>query len=199
MIRFFAILVLALAASRLEATDYDGIYNYNKGLNKANGTICLFQIKADSAFFYLNNMSGAPDFNLTNMKGFLRIDSNSFRYRKDSCTVMLILQGNVFNVTQGEKCKNDFSVDGKYKRMSNTLKKPNTWMTEYTEKNGSINSDSALILHAPHTEARVVMSLSKASQVKVIDEVNGFYLIEIAKHKNEFLWTSKKNVSVSKN
>ncbi len=199
MIRLFATLLLMMNGLSLAAKDYEGIYNYNKGLNKANGTICLFMIKPDTAFFYLNNMSGAPDFNLTNLKGFLRIDSANFSYHKDSCKVSLVWQGNMIQVTQSDQCKHEFSVEGKYKRINNSLKKPNTWMTEYTEKNAMINADSAKIFQAPHNAAPIIMTLPKASPVKVIDEINGFYLVEIAKHKNEFMWTPKKNVSVSKN
>jgi hypothetical protein len=40
--------------------------------------------------------------------------------------------------------------------------------------------------------------LKKETNVKVIDEMNGFYLIEIPKQKNEFLWTAKKNVLLNK-
>lgn len=198
MNKFFAVFICTFCSFLLHAIDYSGIYNYNKGLNKANGTICFFQVKPDTAFFYLNNMSGAPDFNLTNMKGFLRIDSNSFFYRKDSCRIILELKNNIFSVTQNTACKNDFSVEGKYKKMNNSLKKPNTWMTEYTERNGVINTDSSVIYIAPHPEAKQIATLKKDTGVKVIDEVNGFYLVEIPKQKNEFMWTSKKNVLLPK-
>ncbi len=199
MIRYFAALFFLQCALLVEAGDLTGIYNYNKGLNKANGTICFFQIKPDSAFFYLNNMSGAPDFNLTNLKGFLRIDSNTCTYRKDSCIVNFVINGGVFSAVQNARCKNDFSVEGKYKKLNTVLKKPNTWMTEYTEKSGVISTDSAVLYLAPHPEAKVLMNLPPDTSVKVIDEINGYYLIEIPKKKNEFMWTSKKNVKVAKN
>ncbi|MBK7586987.1 MAG: hypothetical protein IPI22_00965 [Bacteroidetes bacterium] len=82
MKKYFLIVSFLFFGFWLQAIDYSGIYNYNKGVNKANGTICLFQINMDSAFFYLNNMSGAPDFNLTTIKGFLRIDTNACFYKR---------------------------------------------------------------------------------------------------------------------
>lgn len=198
MKKYFLIVSFLFLGFWLQAIDYSGIYNYNKGVNKANGTICLFQINMDSAFFYLNNMSGAPDFNLTTIKGFLRIDTNACFYKKDSCKIQFVYANNILTVSQNNACKYDFSVDGKYKKMNNTLKKPNTWMTEYTEKSGIILADSSLVYMAPHQASKQISMLKKETNVKVIDEMNGFYLIEIPKQKNEFLWTAKKNVLLNK-
>ena len=198
MTRIFLFLLLNLQCFLLSAIDYTGIYSFSKGLNKPNGSLCVFQIKPDTVFYYLSNMTGAPDFNLTNMKGFLRIDSSMAHYRKDSCNVQLEFKQSIISVNQSNGCKSDFTVDGQYKKNGNSLKRPVTWMTEYTEKGGIIQIYSSIVYFAPHAESKQLFSIKKETAVKVLDEVNGFYLIESPKQKNEFHWTQKKNVLLNK-
>ncbi len=198
MKRIFLFIFLFGLYGSMNAIDYSGIYAFSKGLNKPGGSLCVFQIKSDTVFYYLSNMTGAPDFNLTNMKGFLRIDSSTAQYRRDSCKVHLEFKQSVISVNQSNGCKSDFTVEGQYKKNGNSLKRPVTWMTEYTEKSGVILADSSLVYMAPHQASKQISMLKKETNVKVIDEMNGFYLIEIPKQKNEFLWTAKKNVLLNK-
>jgi hypothetical protein len=58
--------------------------------------------------------------------------------------------------------------------------------------------DTAVVYFAPHVNSKQILILKKETPLKVMDEVNGFYLIEIPKQKNEFLWTQKKNVLLNK-
>jgi hypothetical protein len=198
MTRLFVLIFLNLQCFALSAIDYSGIYAFSKGLNKPNGSLCVFHIKSDTVFYYLSNMTGAPDFNLTNMKGFLKVDSSNASYKKDSCGILLNFKPAVISVSQSKGCKSDFMVEGDYKKSGNSLKRPNTWMTEYTEKGGVILVDSSVVYFAPHVEAKALFSLKKETAIKILDEVNGFYLIESPKQKNEFHWTLKKNVLLNK-
>lgn len=198
MKKYFTLFIFLMLGISLHAFDFSGIFNYSKGLNKPNGTLCIFQIQSDTAFFYMSNMSGAPDFNLTNLKGFFKIDSNSLFYHKDSCKISCQWTNGIMSVVQMGNCKYDFTVEGKYKKNGTSMKRPNTWMTEYTEKAGVICVDTAVVYFAPHVNSKQILILKKETPLKVMDEVNGFYLIEIPKQKNEFLWTQKKNVLLNK-
>ncbi|KXK41777.1 MAG: hypothetical protein UZ11_BCD004001750 [Bacteroidetes bacterium OLB11] len=82
MKKIFFFICLILPTYSLIAGDYSGVYSFNKGVNKANGTLFLFQFTEDSSFFYLSCFSGAPEFSLVNVKGFLKIDSNKFEFKK---------------------------------------------------------------------------------------------------------------------
>ena len=44
------------------AGNYTGMYSFNKGMNKASGTLYITQFSSDSAFFMLEAVSGDPDF-----------------------------------------------------------------------------------------------------------------------------------------
>lgn len=173
--------------------DYSGVYSFNKGINKENGTLFLFQFKDDSAFFYLNNFSGAPDFFLTNVKGFLKIDSNSMEFKKGQCIITLNAKSNQIIIKQDSLCKFEHPIDGIYKKFTNNLKKTNTWFTEYTERATKLKRDSIPIFFAPSESAKIIGSLSIDSKIHILDEVANFYLIELNNKKNEFYWIEKKN------
>lgn len=199
MLKLFLIIFLFICNISLSAIDYTGMYSFNKGVNKANGTLLLFQLKNDSAFFYLNNVSGDPDFNFLNLKGFLKIDSTQLVFMHDSCNIIFNARNNMIHISQNSKCTFDVLFTEKYKKNIKGIKKSNSWMTEYTEKNGIVNMDSAIVYDAPHLLSKRNGIFKKGTKIKILDEVKGFYLIESPLKQTDFCWTAKKNISLIKN
>ena len=190
---FFCIgTVNSLAA---ESYPMNGVYQYNKGLNKANATLYVLQYKNDSAFFYLNAISGLPDFNTTELKGFLRIDSGKGYYlQKDSCLLSFSLANNMMTVKEDSFCHFEASTSGKYKRSSPIMKKNSTFLLSYTEKTAVLKIDSALCYEAPTFSAKVIYTLPKNAEFKIIDEYQRFFLIELKEKASVFLWITKSSL-----
>lgn len=181
------------------AIDYSGVYSYNKGINKANGYLYIFHFKPDSMFFYISSVSGAPDYLMSNLKGFASIDSNNAVFAKNNCIIQFDLDiKKGISIKQNDTCVFEFPFNGIYKKNNQPLKRNTTWMTEYSEKNGFIKSDSLILYDVPHYSSQNNVSLQKGTTVKVLDEYNGFYLIEINHKKTEFIWAPKKWVQLSK-
>lgn len=179
--------------------DYTGIYSYNKGLNKANGVIYVTQINSDTAFFYLHALSGMPEFNSTDIKGFIRLDSN-IGYFKDveSCRLVLEFEKSKCLIKQDTLCKYEFNTSGMYKKTSNIVKRNATMMLNYTEKPARTTLDTLTAYVAPHAASNSKLLVCKDGDIKVIDEYNQFLLIEHKKHKQEFLWVYKKHILLPK-
>lgn len=193
------ILYFLFCSSLCYAIDYSGVYSYNKGINKANGYLYVFHFKPDSMFFYISTVSGAPDFLMSNLKGFASIDSNNAVYIKNNCIIQFDLDlKKGISIKQNDTCIFEFSLNGIYKKNNQALKRNTTWMTEYSEKNALIKSDSLILYNVPHYYGQNNVSLQKGTTVKVLDEFNGFYLLEINHKKTEFIWAPKKWVQLSK-
>lgn len=198
MKKWMIFIAMILCLNVAKSIDYTGIYSFNKGINKENGTLFVFQYTQDSVFYYLSCFSGAPDFFLTNIKGFISIDSMKAVIKKDSCEINFIFKVNQFQLIQSSACNYEHPINGVYKKTSPTLKKTTTWFTEYSERKGQIKSDSTTTYFAPCTSSKKLSSLKKDDNIRVLDDINGFYLIEISNKKNDFLWVQKKNVLLSK-
>lgn len=199
--RLYKLLIFCLIfyTSLCYALDYSGVYSFNKGINKANGYLYVFHFKPDSLFFYLSTVSGAPDFLMSNLKGFASIDSNNAVYVKNNCIIQFGIDAKKgISIKQNDTCVFEFSFNGIYKRNNQALKRNTTWMTEYSEKNAVIKLDSLILYNVPHYSSQNNVSLQKGTSVKVLDEYNGFYLIEINHKKTEFIWAPKKWVQLSK-
>ena len=199
MRRLKLILAATVFCLLAQAQDYTGIYNYNKGLNKANGTLYVFHFKPDSAFFYLNAISGMPDFLSTDIKGFLRIDS-SIAYIKEaeSCRLVIKFLSGKCVIEQDTLCKYEFNTSGTYKRSATALKRNATMLLNYVEKPARTTSDTIMAYLAPHSDAKTKTIICKTGDIKVIDEYKQFLLIEHKKYKQEFLWVYKKNILLPK-
>lgn len=183
---------------KIFAIDYSGTYSFSKGMNKARAYLYFFQINEQKAFFYISAISGNPDFLMTNMKGFVNIDSSQAVYKKDSCEIIFRLNKSLIEVSQNNKCHEEFSLTEKYKKINNPMKTNSGLMLEYSEKNGVIKMDSCEIYFAPSLESNIIKTAKQDMKIKILDEVNGFYLIDILNKKNEFSWVQKKNVILSK-
>jgi hypothetical protein len=181
------------------AQDISGVYTYSKGLNKANGTLYLFQFKSDSAFFYLNCLSGMPDFLTTDIKGFLRIDSTKGYIKEaESCRIKINFEKTKCHLSQDSLCKYEFNTSGVYKKTSPIPKRNPTMLLNYTEKVAKSTTDTIIAYLAPHIEAKSKPIVCKEGDIKVIDEYKQFLLIEHKKYKQEFLWVIKKNILIPK-
>lgn len=193
---------LTLATS----TDFTGVYSYSKGINKANSTIYICQFKEDSAFVYVQAVSGMPDFFTTDEKGFATLIDHQFTMKtKENCVITLDMNSNILTCTDNIDCKYEFSVAGKYKKTmphqarghsTNGLKKGATMMFQFIEKMGNINKDSTVSYQAPHADAKTIFTYSKNDILKIQDEFNGYYLVENSKQKNEFQWVLKKYINL---
>ena len=169
-------------------------------MNHESGMIYIFQFKPDSAFFMLQAVSGMPDFNTTELKGFIQIDSNRGNYHgKDSAEIQFVFTNSACLLEENNFCKYNFSTKGKYKKTSNKLLKANMLMPSIGDKSGVVKKDSTCAYLVPVYHTTPSTFLSSQTTVQITDEFNGFYLIELKNKKNEFLWVLKKNIQLYKN
>ena len=195
LITWMAILLTYIANGQ----DFSGVYNYNKGLNKPNGTLYLMQFSSDSAFFYLSTLSGNPEFLSTDIKGMLRIDSStSYIKQASACRLELTLLKNSIVVKQDTGCTYEYTTAGTYKKTGAGLKRSPTMVINYTEKPARAKQDSLEVFLAPSLKAKSKVILCKENDIKIIDEFNAFFLIEHKKYKTEFMWVQKKNLLIPK-
>lgn len=199
MRRLNLIFALSLLCHIGISQDYSGVYNCNKGLNKANGYLYIMQFKPDSAFFYLNAISGMPDFLTTDIKGFMRIDSTTAYIKEaESCRLVLKMEKSKCIIQQDSSCKYEFNTSGIYKKTAAIPKRNATMLLNYIEKPAKTTSDTIIAYLAPHSEAKTKSIVCKEGDLKVIDEYKQFLLIEHKKYKQEFLWVYKKNILLPK-
>lgn len=197
--RIFFLSLILLFNYSVVATDYSGVYGYSKGLNKASGTMYLSQINSDSAFFIIQSMSGMPDFFTLELKGFLHFAHDSATYQQhDSCQIRFEFKTSTCLVVETTTCHSDFSASGRYKKIHSAVKKGSSFLPGIIQRTGFIVNDSTRCFQAPHRAASGTLLLNKQQQVEIIDEYNGYYLIELKSKKNEFLWVPKKNISLPK-
>lgn len=181
------------------AGKYTGTYSFNKGLNKANATIYVNHYKDDSAFIYITAVSGMPDFNTLDFRGFITIYDNVASYTfKNNCSIQFQFLVNNLTITEDSLCHLQCSLAAKYKKMSPALKKSSIMVSDYVEKQGVIKTDMVEVYKIPLLESERALTLSKETPVKMIDEYKQFYLIELKNKQNEFLWVLKKNIQIIK-
>lgn len=181
------------------AGKFTGTYNFNMGLNKANATVYVNHFKEDSAFIYITAVSGMPDFNTLDFRGFITIYDNVASYTfKNSCGIQFQFLGNSLLITEDTLCHLQCPIATKYKKTSPALKKSNIMVSEYVEKQGVLKTDSVEIYKIPLLASEVSFTLSKDAPVKITDEFKQFYLIEVKNKQNEFLWVLKKNIQLLK-
>lgn len=181
------------------AGNFTGTYSFNKGMNKASGSLIINQFSTDSAFFILQAVSGDPDFFTIELKGFIQIDSlKGFYQTKDSCSIQFNFSNTSCSLLFNPICKYDYKADGKYKRINSTVKKGSSLMPAFSDKFGTIKKDSVLCYSIPHISSPEKINLLKNDKVNITDDCNGFYLIEVKNKKNEFLWVSKKDIQLLK-
>lgn len=179
--------------------DFTGVYSFNKGLNKANATLYVFQFKEDSAFIYYSGLSGMPDFNTTSFKGYISIDLNTAIFPESkTCSVNFLFSRNEMKILDSNSCTFEMNPAGKYKKINSNPKKSATMMLDFTEKKGEIKDDTVKAFFAPHQEASVVASFKKGESIKIIDQYKQYYLIEHKSKKNEFTWVLKSQVTILK-
>jgi hypothetical protein len=184
----------------LLAQTWSGVYNFNKGLNKAQGCIYINQFKTDSAFFYLTFVSGEPEFNTFSLKGFIGITEGQADYVKgDTTKLHFALGANTLTIRNDSLFGLEPGIITKYKKSSSSLKKTSTIYFDYAEKSAVAKSDTVWAYEVPNTECKNVCRLSKKDAIKVIDTYGYFYLVETPGKNKEFLWVPKKNLSLSKN
>ena len=181
------------------AGKYTGTYSFNKGLNKANATIYVNHYKDDSAFIYITAVSGMPDFNTLDFRGFITIYDNVASYTfKNNCSIQFQFLVNNLTITEDSLCHLQCSLAAKYKKTSPALKKSSIMVSDYVEKQGVIKTDMVEVYKIPLLESELALTLSKETPVKMIDEYKQFYLIELKNKQNEFLWVLKKNIQIIK-
>ena len=179
------------------AGKYTGTYSFNKGLNKANATIYVNHYKDDSAFIYITAVSGMPDFNTLDFRGFITIYDNVASYTfKNKCSIQFQFLVNNLTITEDSLCHLQCSLAAKYKKTSPALKKSSIMVSDYVEKQGVIKTDMVEVYKIPLLESELALTLSKETPVKMIDEYKQFYLIELKNKQNEFLWVLKKNIQI---
>lgn len=180
-------------------TNWTGVYSFNKGINKDQGTLYVQQFKSDSAYFYLNFISALPDFDMFAMKGFIAIQENEGYFRKvDSLRLRFHLQGSALQLLSDTLLVAPKGLLSKYKKTASQVKKNSTLYLDYVEKSGLVKSDSAVVLEVPHLEGKMIATLHANDEVKIIDSFAGFYLIELNDKLKEFLWVQKKYISLNK-
>ncbi len=187
--------MLSTCLSMSLTANHTGVYAYNKGMNKASGTIYIHQFSQDSAFFMLETVSGMPDFIMTDEKGFLHIENNNGLYKsKDTCGIEFTFTATSCSLTENGSCHHEFSTNGKYKKTSTILKKGPSLLPAMADRSGIISKDSVYARVAPHRSAAISVPINKGEEVQITDEYNGFYLIEVRNKKKDFLWVLKKNI-----
>jgi hypothetical protein len=175
MIKLLYTLCLSACFYLASATLVTGVYSFNKGMNKASGTLYINQFSEDSAFFLLETVSGMPDFIMTDAKGFLRIENNTAFYRrKDTCGIEFLFTTTSCSLTENGSCRFEFSPNGKYKKTSNVVKKCPSLLPAMADKSGIISKDSVYGFVAPHRSAPLTMMINKGEEVQITDEYNGF-------------------------
>jgi len=181
------------------AGKYTGTYSFNKGVNKANAMVYVNHFKDDSAFVYITAVSGMPDFNTLDFRGFITIYDNVASYTfKNNCSIQFQFLANNIMITEDSLCHLQCSLAAKYKKVSPTLKKSSIMVSDYVEKQGLIKTDMVEASKIPLLTSELALTLSKDTPVKMIDEYKQFYLIELKNKQNEFLWVLKKNIQIIK-
>ena len=199
MKRFLILILVVFLTNTIFAGKLTGTYSFSKGLNKANATVYVNQFSEDSAFIYITAISGMPDFNTLDFRGFIYLVENKGSYIfKDSCKIYFTFSGNSLSIVEDSICKLPCSLASKYKKTSPVLKKSSTIISEFVEKNGKIKNDSTLIYKIPLLESEISCSILKETPIKITDEYKQFYLIELKNKQNEFLWVLKKNIQLFK-
>lgn len=199
MKRGIAFLILFCVCVVSFAGKFTGTYSFNKGLNKSNATVYVNHFKDDSAFVYITAVSGMPDFNTLDFRGFITIYENVASYTfKNNCTIQFQFSGNGMTITEDSMCHLQCPIATKYKRTTPALKKSSIMVSEFVEKQGKLKSDSVEIYKIPLMDSEIAYSLSKNTEMKIIDEYKQFYLIEVKNKQNEFLWVLKKNIQLIK-
>jgi hypothetical protein len=199
LVAFAFVISILLYVHVVSAFNYSGIYSYNKGLNKESGTIYIFHYTSDSAFFMLQAVSGMPDFNTTELKGFISVDSNKGIYTgKDSAEIEFAFTNSSCTLLENSFCSYTFSTRGKYKKTSAKLSRGNSLMPSIADKSGVVKKDSTICYAIPKQTSSPSYILLHQETVQITDEFNGFYLVEVKKKKNEFLWVPKKSIQVRK-
>lgn len=174
------------------ATDFTGIYQYSKGINKATGQIYLFQVKSDTLFFIIQTLSGAPDYHSNSIKGFAKIDSNKADYfNNKNCHIHFDLSQSTLKVSEDTICKSEFTSNGLYKKMPQKMKKSPMMMSDFTEKPVKPPKDSLLFYSVPHKNSDSKWVHCKEGQLKIIDEFQSYFLVEHKSYKDDFLWIPK--------
>lgn len=199
MKRLFLIILMCVAEFYSFSQKYNGVYGFNKGINKANGNLLLFHFKPDSAFFFLNAISGMPEFLNADIKGFMSIDSTHGFYQiKEKCSIDLDFSKTTIKIHQDSSCTFEFPFDGTYKKMNTVLKKTSTMMLNFVEKKAVSKLDTLEVYEVPHPLATSKKIKCEATILRVIDEYQQYYLIEHPKYKTEFMWVLKKSIFIQK-
>lgn len=179
------------------ASDFTGVYSFSKGVNKASGTLYIYQWSTDSAFILLQAVSGMPDFFTAERKGFIRIENNTGLYPgNDSCSAQLLFGPGTCQWNETGKCTTEFNASSRYKRINTRLKKSASYMPGVDVRNGTVNRDSVSCYAAPHPFSEKTNWLTKSQDVQIADEYNGFYLVELPYRLHEFFWVPKKLITV---
>lgn len=200
MKKWWLITIIIFCQQLILAQHSSGVYSYNKGLNKSNGSIYLTQFCSDSAFLYIQASSGAPDFNMTDIKVFIKIDSNKGYYKaKDSCSIVFNFYKDKLQIQKHSACKHEFNLEGNYKRVQMIAKRNANLLLPFMGQKGFTKLDTVYVLNAPHSRASKQFSINKKeTPVQILDEYSSYYLISTSSHKNEFLWIDKKSLTLSK-
>jgi hypothetical protein len=178
---------------------YTGVYQYHRGINKAQGTIYLTQFKPDSVFVIVNVISGAPDFTTVVCKGFGSLDGNKASTSiKDNCIVNMMFRKNLLTVSHDSSCALEYPIRGSYKKLNTELKKQVTFMTDFSEKLIRSTKDSIVFYNIPHKDGSRSTYLCNATDLKIIDEYGSYYLVEHRKFPKDFLWIPKKELHLPK-
>lgn len=194
-----AFLILLCVCVVSFAGKHTGTYSFNKGLNKANATVYVTHFKEDSAFIYITAISGMPEFNTLDFRGFVAISDSKASYTfKDACTIQFVFSVSNMVIIEDSVCKLNCSIASKYKKISPLLKKSSTLISDFVEKQGRIKNDSTIVYKVPLLESEIAYTLTNQTEVKITDEYKQFYLIELKNKQNEFLWVLKKNIQLVK-
>lgn len=183
----------------MKAQNLSGIYSVNKGVNKEQASIYLHHYKPDTAFLYLTYLSGAPDFEPYCMKGFIHVSENSGRYADSSNRVHFFFTRSSLSMVADTPCKLKSCILTKFRKTTSIPNRNRTMYIDFTEHNAQSKTDTLLVYEVPDVQSKVLYTLNKTDEIKVVDSYGAFYLIETPDNGKEFLWVQKKYLNVKKN
>ncbi|HNF71664.1 MAG TPA: hypothetical protein PLP34_04575 [Chitinophagaceae bacterium] len=180
------------------AQSLNGIYTFSKGMNKASATLYLAACNTDSVFLILQTVSGMPDFETGEWKGFVNLNQDKI-FQSNTCSFRLLPKGNTVTLQTLSDCRWPFHNPVTFRKSSGELKPGNQYLSSFTERTGIIKLDSVPALQAPAITASQKLFLHRKEEVALIDEFENWYFAVLPTRKGNGFWIPKKSVQVLNN
>lgn len=175
-----------------------GTYVVNKGVNKEQASLYINQFRSDSAFIYLTYMSGAPEFETESIKGFVVVHDHEGWFSDSGHSFRLVFANTSIRLVQNTPSAAHPEIFTKYRRLSNQCKRSSTMYIDFSERQANAKLDSLDLFEVPNVNGKILFTVGRQEELKIVDSFGSFYLVETHDHNKEFLWAQKKYINLKK-